>query len=151
MKESSAQNWSVDDTVNEIRRKGFHWLRSPDEKALSNCLEIAIRLWLFTKPSFEDYSINLNDAIKANLPAQPSPPQTLSAASPWAPETMHRLSEDFSARNLGRKGGFQINWTSQLGDHLTCPNKKCILVFRHARTIQDYQKRPQERSVRVHA
>ena len=143
-KDCCSQDCTVGAAVESIRQKGFSWLRDPDERAFKDCLGIAIRLWLFTEPNFKNHSIGLVEAAVGSLPAPP----TLSQAVPTGPsplsETNYHLSEDFSARNLERKGGFQINWTSQLENHLTCPDKRSIWVFRHARTLWDYQMRREE-------
>ncbi|KAL9111939.1 MAG: hypothetical protein Q9227_003789 [Pyrenula ochraceoflavens] len=142
VKSSFIKSDTIGAALDAIEQKGFSWLNDPDERALEHCLEFATRLWLFTRPCLRNRDDRLKNAIKECFRPRSCQRQNSSVG-----ETSYRLSEDFSARNLERRGGFRIDWTSELVEHLTCPDKKTILVFRHARTLQDYQRREVEKSI----
>ena len=149
VKSSCRQGKTIGGILDQLERERFQWLHEPDGKDLENCLELAVKLWLFVKPCLQHHDVSLREAVMRSLPSKTThrqPPTSTSGPSP-AVDSSNRLSEDFSARNLERKGGFRIDWTSQLREHLTFPDKSTILVFRHARTLQDYQKLKDERFV----
>jgi hypothetical protein len=102
-----------------------------DEAAATSALELACKLWLFSKPSLDDASCTIIEANKRVFASAPS-------GTPSLP-TVKVLSSDFSAKSLTRKGGFYLVWTSDLSDHLTFAARDQLRVFRHAHSLQRYR------------
>jgi hypothetical protein len=103
------------------------------EASARKVVNLAIHLWLFTKPETFLWSQDLKDVVRQNLPSCNTP--QIPAA-----EGAQSLSSDFSAKNLTRKGGIRMVWTSYLGEHLTFVGKDQLRVFRHASVLREYAK-----------
>ena len=120
-------------TVNAIKSSKSIWASTPaNDAAARSALELACKLWLFSKPSLEDHSRTLIDANKALFSAS-------TKGNNATFSDLESLSADFSAKNLERKGGFYLVWTSNLSEHLTFASKDQLRVFRHAHALRKYQ------------
>lgn len=116
----------IDRIRNEIKASNPKWMTSAiDDDSIHASLDFAIRLWLFIGPELKDGTRTLSQVVAEQLPDR--------APSPNKPG---HLSHDFCAKSLTRKGGFKIEWTSYLSDHLTFVGKARLRVFRHVSALK---------------
>ena len=95
-------------------------------------LEFAIRLWLMVKPERSQLSIaslTLTNIVSKSFDR---------SVGPIVSPKDVTLSIDFSARNLIRKGGLRITWTSFLNEHLLLDREDTVRVFHHAAMLRQY-------------
>jgi hypothetical protein len=136
------QNLTLQELIEAIRNANRSLLKnSVDDKTVKNALELALKLWLFTTPSFADLSQTVKHAIGHEFTQQQAQPTSYAASK------VKSLSLDFSAKSLTRRGGFCLMWTSDLSEHLTIKGKEHLLIFCHARILQEYMAR-EERHVK---
>ena len=113
-----------------IRKADPKWMISAaDDESTLAALDFVVRLWLFVKPNLEDGTRTLSQAVAAELPEQAAFQQNSG-----------HLSRDFCAKNLTRRGGIKIEWTSYLSDHLTFVGKARLRLFRHVSALQKYSR-----------
>jgi hypothetical protein len=96
-----------------------------NETSLEVVLKFAARLWLFVPidESMANESLTLKQLIEQELS---------SMNTTTSPGGHQSLSEDLCEKNLTRKAGIQLNWTSNLCEHLEMVNKSQLKVFRHS-------------------
>lgn len=105
------------------------WILDPtSDDAVAAALEFAVELWLFVCPNFTDNGQTVTQAIHERISRIASPVNQ--------PEV---LLKDFSARSLMKKGGFEIQVTSDLTEHLELDGST-IRIFRHARALEKYKR-----------
>jgi hypothetical protein len=132
----AGQRKSIGQIKGDIRAADPKWMASAaDDDSVLASLDFAIRLWLFIRPELDDGTRTLSEVVAGPLPERTA-----------RPGTPGHLSHDFCAKSLTRKGGFKIEWTSYLPDHLTFVGKGRLRVFRHVSALQKYA-RSKERSV----
>lgn len=100
-----------------------------DDGSILATLDFVIYLWLFIKPQLEDGTRTLSQVVAEKLPKRME-----------LPYTPGRLSRDFCAKSLTRKGGVKIEWTSNLSDHLTFVGNARLRLFRHVSALQKYSR-----------
>lgn len=100
-----------------------------DDGSILATLDFVIYLWLFIKPQLEDGTKTLSQVVAEKLPKR--------TALPYTPG---RLSRDFYAKSLTRKGGVKIEWTSNLSDYLTFVGNARLRLFRHVSALQKYSR-----------
>lgn len=133
-------NESLEEVAAKIRTNSpqFQLILEPTATAIHKALIFAIRLWLFVAPE-------LSGAFSAPLlqSGQTQAPLLLHQAVsrsllPRRRPNLAALSEDFSAKSLIRKGGFEFETTGDLSQHLTFdPHCKWrIRVFGCARALE---------------
>lgn len=138
----TGQHSTLQELVDAIRNANRSWLKSSgDDKTVKNAVELALKLWLFTAPSFADLSQSLIPAISQKFAQHQAQPTSHAATK------VRALSLDFSAKSLTRRGGFYLMWTSELSEHLMIKGKEHVLVFCHAHILREYMAR-EERYVR---
>jgi hypothetical protein len=135
---SASRVETIGQIKDDIRAADPKWMMfAGDDDSIFDALDFAIRLWLFVKPELDDGTRTLSQVVAAKLPERMAPQQKPS-----------HLSRDFCAKDLTRRGGFKIEWTSYLSDHLTFVGKARLRVFRHVSALQKYS-RSKERQVRI--
>ena len=110
------QTPTLADLSGAIQTQAPTWLRDRSDEAVRSALCLAVRLWLFTSPPLCDASASLGDANSQYILQQLRLPSGHSGSD-------GRLSRDFSAKSLTRKGGFYLVYTSDMQDHLTFASK----------------------------
>lgn len=91
-------------------------------------LAFAIRLWLHVHPKIDwkcPPSTALHDIVRDCIP-EPADPSTIIEG---------RLSNDFCAKHLWRKGGLDVRWTDDISQHLLL-HERHIYVFRHSNSFR---------------
>ena len=125
--------------VAAIREYPRRWLLKPNsDEAVQAAIRAALELWLFTDPPLDDLRLTLENANKSYI-------STKLQSSAASVTTDRRLSPDFSAKSLTRKGGFYLVYTHSLLDHLTFVSKRHIRIFQHASILRQYQHNSLER------
>jgi hypothetical protein len=91
-------------------------------------LAFAIRLWLHVHPKIDwkcPPSTALHDIVRDCIP-EPAASSTIIEG---------RLSNDFCAKHLWRKGGLDVRWTDDISQHLLL-HERHIYVFRHSNSLR---------------
>jgi hypothetical protein len=102
-----------------------------DNATITKAIEIGIRLWLMVEPPrITDDKLTIKEIVAQSF----EKPRV-----PAAARSIEELSSDFSARNLLRKGGIDIVWTSSLCDHLLMDGKHQLKVFHYASLLRKYR------------
>ena len=104
------------------------WMESCDVETKRRALQLALSLWLFVHPDLENQALSLQDVCRSAVPQKLT--STLQSSR----------VVNFTAKSLLRRGGFHLQWTGDLSEHLTFPTKKQLMVFGHASILQRYQK-----------
>lgn len=125
--------------VAAIRAHPRRWLPRPDnDEAVRAAIRTTLELWLFTDPPLDDLKLTLEAANKNHISTRLQPSRAGVILD-------RRLSPDFSAKSLTRKGGFYLVYTHSLLDHLTLASKKHIRIFQHASMLRQHQHNSVER------
>jgi hypothetical protein len=91
-------------------------------------LAFAVRLWLHVRPKIDwkcPPSTALHDIVRDCIP-EPADSTTIIEG---------RLSNDFCAKHLWRKGGLDVRWTDDISQHLLL-HERHIYVFRHSNSLR---------------
>jgi hypothetical protein len=99
---------------------------------VTNAVDFTIRLWLFTEADFSNEDASLKEILAQSLTAINSKHVSSSR--------LKAVTSDFSAKNLARKGGLTLVWTSYLTQHLTFATSSKLRVFRHATVLSEFNR-----------
>jgi hypothetical protein len=114
---------SISSTQRSFLTKSFN-----DASVLA-ALKFAVRLWLFTP--IDDCLGDEDESLKAIIERK----VTSSSMPGPSVATMERLSHDLCEKNLTRKAGMKLVWTSDLSEHLQLMGNSTLKIFRHVSTL----------------
>lgn len=120
---------------NELKASRPKWLvQQDDEATATKAVDVALRLWLMIEPRGGLKILHDNLSIREIVS------QSFEKSHvPTGATSIEELSSDFSARNLFRKGGIKILWTSCLCHHLLMDGKSTLKVFHYASLLRRYR------------
>ncbi|ETI25987.1 hypothetical protein G647_02764 [Cladophialophora carrionii CBS 160.54] len=127
----------VSEILKEIKDSGSLLLQKKTDAAAEKALVFVIRLWLFVVPKLP--SANVQPPQGAQISRSSTLSEVMSISFPGTSSTkIEELSDDFSAKSLIRKGGFDFEITADLDKHLTFdPNCRWrIRIFGCARALE---------------
>lgn len=116
----------------ELRRSSLAAIApNNDDAVITKAIEIGIKLWLMIRPpKVMDDNLTIKEIVAQSFEKQ---------RVPAAAASIEDLSSDFCARNLLRKGGIDVLWTSCLSDHLLMDGKHQLKVFHYASLLRKYR------------
>jgi hypothetical protein len=119
----------------ELKTSQPKWMvQRNDEATATKAVDIALRLWLMIEPQGGLKILHDNLSIREIVS------QSFEKSHvPTGATLIEELSPDFSARNLFRKGGIKILWTSCLCHHLLMDGKSKLRVFHYASLLRRYR------------
>jgi hypothetical protein len=119
----------------ELKASRPKWMvQQDDEATVTKAIDIALRLWLMIEPQGGLKVLHDNLSIR-EIVSQSFEKSHI----PTGATSIKELSFDFSARNLYRKGGIKILWTSCLCHHLLMDGKNKLRVFHYASLLRRYR------------
>jgi hypothetical protein len=129
----------LDDDISEIKDAiSVHYnsvsnstLKLSDQQS-EQALRFATKLWLHASPDLSAMGASsFRAAIKARLPER-SDPSKISG----------RLTSDFCAKHLWRKGGIRVEYTNEIEQHLFLFESRILYVFRNSSMLRALQQDP---------
>ncbi len=101
------------------------------DSSIVAAVKFAVRLWLFVPidDQVSDEDLSLKQMIEQKLPHAPTTYRTSSLRS---------LAAGVCEKDLTRKAGIKLLWTSNLSEHLELIGRSKLKIFRHASVLSSY-------------